>query len=68
MIARNICSKYSYLWDMRRTLNYLERITLYDLTLMMSMNDPVAISMERLMRDSVCYLEKEFTKLIGINS
>ena len=29
-----------------RTLNYLERISLFDVTHMMSMADPVAISIE----------------------
>ena len=48
---------------LRRTPNYLERITLYDLTHMMSMANPVAISVETLKIDSGCSLEKEFTEL-----
>ena len=34
---------------------------------MMSMTDPIAISVEILRIDSRCSLEKEFTKLICIN-
>ena len=49
------------------TLNYSERIALSDLTHMMSMADPVAISMKTLRIDSGCSLEKEFTKLICMN-
>ena len=33
----------------------------------MSMVDPIAISVETLMIDSGCSLEKEFTELIRIN-
>ena len=51
----------------RRTLNYLERITLSNLTLVMSMADPMAISVETPIIDSGCSLEEEFTKLICIN-
>ena len=51
----------------RRTLNYSERITLCDLTHMMSMTDPVAISVEIPRIYSGCSLEKEFTKLIPMN-
>ena len=49
------------------TSNYLERITLYDLTHMMSMTDPVAISVETLRIESGCSLEKEFIKFIRMN-
>ena len=52
---------------LRGTLNYLETITFSDSTHMMSMADPVAISMETLRIDSGCSLEKEFTELIRIN-
>ena len=52
----------------RRTSNCIERITLYDLTHMMSMTDLVAIGVETLMIDSGCSLEKEFTELIYINT
>ena len=48
----------------RRTSNYLERIALFDLTHMMSMVDPLAISVETSMIDSECSSEKEFTELI----
>ena len=50
----------------RRTLNNLERIVLFDPTYMMTMADPIAISVERLRIDSGCSLEKEFTELIYI--
>ena len=51
----------------RRTSNYLEKITLSDLTHMMSMTDPVAIGVETPRIDSGCSLEKEFTELIRRN-
>ena len=51
----------------RRTLNYLERISLSDLTHMMSIDDLVAIGVETQMIDNGCYLEKQFTKLIRMN-
>ena len=51
----------------RRTLNYPERITLSNLTYIMSMTDPVAIGVETLKIDSGCSLEKEFTELICMN-
>ena len=51
----------------RRTSNYPERITLYNLTHMMSMVDPIAIGVETLRIDSGCSLEKEFTELIRTN-
>ena len=47
-----------------RTLNYPERIALFDPTHMMSMADHVAISVGTLSIDTGCYLEKEFTELI----
>ena len=48
--------------------NYLEKITLYDQTPMMSIVDPVAINVEtpRIIY-SGCSLDKEFTELIYIN-
>ena len=49
------------------TSNYLERITLSDLTHMMSIVDPVAIGVKTLRIKSKCSLEKEFTELIRIN-
>ena len=51
----------------RGTLNYLERIVLFDPTHMMSLADLVAISVETLRIDSGCPLEKEFTELIRMN-
>ena len=50
-----------------RTSNYLERITLSNPTHMMSMVDPIAISVETLRIDSRCALVKEFTELIHMN-
>ena len=52
---------------LRKTLNYLEIIALFDLTHMMSMVDPIAIREETLKIDSGCCLEKEFTELIHMN-
>ena len=51
----------------RRTLNYLERIALFNPTHMMSMADPIAIGVETLRIDSGYSLEKEFTELIRMN-
>ena len=51
----------------RRTLNYPERIVLSNPTHMISMADPIAISVETLRIDSGCSLEKEFTELIRMN-
>ena len=51
----------------RRTSNYLERITLSNLSYMMSMADPIAIGLETLRIDSGCSLEKEFIELIRMN-
>ena len=51
----------------RGTSNYPERMSLFDPTHMMSMADLVAISVETLMLDSGCSLEKEFTELIHRN-
>ena len=48
-------------------LNYLERITLFNMTRMMNMVDLVDIGVEILSIDSGCYLETGFTKLIHIN-
>ena len=45
----------------RRTSNYPKIITLSNPTHMMSMTDPIAIGVEKLMIDSGCSLEKEFT-------
>ena len=51
----------------RRTSNYPERIALSNPTPMMSMVDPIAISVETLRIDSGCSLEIEFTELIRMN-
>ena len=51
----------------RRTSNYPERITLYDLTYLMSMVDLVTISVDTLRINSGHSLEKEFTELIILN-
>ena len=45
----------------RKTSNYLEIISLSNPIYIMTMADPIAISVETLMIDSVCFLEKEFT-------
>ena len=50
-----------------RTSNYPERITLSDLTHIMSMADPVAIGVETPRIDSGCSLGKELTELICMN-
>ena len=51
----------------RGTSSYLERITLSNLTYIMSMTDLVAISVETLRMDCGCSLVKEFTELICMN-
>ena len=51
----------------RRTSNYPERIALSNPSHMMSIGDPIAISVETLRTDSGCSLEKEFTELIRMN-
>ena len=52
---------------LRRTSNYPERITLSDLTHIMSMTDLVPIGVETPRIDRGCHLEKEFTELIRMN-
>ena len=51
----------------RRTPNYPERIALSNPSHMMSMADPIAISVETLRIDSGCSVKKEFTELIHMN-
>ena len=51
----------------RRTLNYLERVVLYDLTRTMNMAYLVTIGVETLRIYNGCSLEKEFIELIYIN-
>ena len=52
---------------LRRTSNYLKRITLSDLTYSISMYDLVAFTMETLKIDSGWSLDKEFNELICMN-
>ena len=52
---------------LRRTSNYPERITLFNMTHMMSAADPEAICEEIPMIDSGRSLEKEFIELIHTN-
>ena len=51
----------------RRTSNYPKRITLSNLTHMISMNDHIAIGVETRSIDSGCSLAKEFSELIHMN-
>ena len=51
----------------RRISNYPKRIALSNPTHMMSMVDPIAISVETLRIDSGCSLEKDFIELIRMN-
>ena len=51
----------------RRILNYPKKIVLSDLTYMMSMVDPMVISVETSMRYRGYSLEKEFTESIFMN-
>ena len=52
---------------LRKTLNYLERITLFNLTHMMSIVDLIVISVETLRINNECSLEKEFIELTCMN-
>ena len=52
---------------LRGTSNYPERITLSDLTHMMSIVELVAIGVETLRIDSGCSLGKELSELIFMN-
>ena len=52
---------------LRRTLNYLEIISLYDPTYMMSMAYHMAISVKTPRIDCGCSLEKDSTELIFMN-
>ena len=72
IIHRSLVCKYMFyiflfVGFLRRTSNYPKRISLPDLTHMMSMVDPVAIGVETPRIDSGCSLEKEFTELIRLN-
>ena len=50
------------------TSTYPERIALSNPSHMMSMVDPIAISVETVRIDSGCSLEKEYIELICMNS
>ena len=52
---------------LRGISNYVERITLSDLTHMMSMDALVVVGVETLRIYSMCSLEKEFTEMIRMN-
>ena len=52
---------------LRRTSNYLGRITLSNLTHMIRIANPVVIHVETPMINCEYYLEKEFIELIFIN-
>ena len=52
---------------LRSTSYCPKRISLFDLTHLMSMVDCVAIDVETLRIDSGCFVANEFTKLISIN-
>ena len=49
------------------TLTFQEGKTLFDLTHMMSITDPIAIDVEIPKIDNGCSLEKEFTGFIHMN-
>ena len=49
---------------LRRTSNYLERITLSNETHMMIVADLIATGVETLKIDSGCSLDKEFSEMI----
>ena len=51
----------------RRTLNYPKRIALSNPTHMMSIDDPMAITVGIPSIDSGCFLDKQFTELIYMN-
>ena len=48
-------------------MNYLERIALFDIIHLMSIDGHIAIGVETPKIDSGCSLEKEVTKLICMN-
>ena len=52
---------------LRRTLNYLKRIDLSNLTHMMTIVNPMTISEETPKIDSGCSLKKELIELIHMN-
>ena len=58
LVFKHMFQTFLFVGYSRGTLNYLEIITLYDSTHMMSMADPVAICVEILRIDIGCSLEK----------
>ena len=52
---------------LRRTSNYLKRIVLFNITLMMNMTDLVAVDAETRRIDSMCSFRKEIIKLVRMN-
>ena len=56
--ALTICSKYSYLYDIRENIKLLEKIIVFNLTYMMSVVDIIAIGVRTLMINSLCSFEK----------
>ena len=50
------------------TLNYLERVALFDPTHMISMVDLIVIGVETLRIDNGCFFNKEFTELNRMNT
>ena len=52
---------------LRRALNYLQRITLFDMTVMMNMTNLITINVETPRINSECSVAKEFTELAHMN-
>ena len=67
LVIKHMLYTFPFIRYSRRTLNFLERITLSDLTHMMSMVDHMAISEEIPRIDNGCSLTEEFTELIRMN-
>ena len=67
LVFKCMFSTFLFVRYLIRISNYLERIVLSVLTHIMSMADPIAISVETLRIDSGCSLDKESTKLIRVN-
>ena len=57
LVFKHMHKTFLFAGYLRRISNYLERITLFNLTHMMSMIDLVAISVEALRIDSVLFRE-----------
>ena len=56
------------MWVLKKEIELCKKITLLDLTHMMSMSDLVAIIVETPRIDSGCSFEKEFIQLFHLNS